>query len=175
MPVQIVNNNQPIKNTYYHCFKLSDSSYALFDAKMDMPIVVGSTSIIQSTRLNSNSLVFEYKLNSRSFFEKQAKLYFEMNKSANGYHKKQPLRYHYINPNGLFYHLFKLTNVSWSLFDMEFDMPLAYGGLSKVQAVLNHINENAVVFYYQKDTVVKDALKIWYVYRDKKIKYLQGR
>src|ERR1035437_541018 len=107
MPVQIVNNNQPIKNTYYHCFKLSDSLYALFDVKVDMPIVVGSTSIIQSAKLHPNSLVFNYELNPRSFFEKKTKLYLEMNKNANSRHQKPPLRYHYIDSNNIFYHLFK--------------------------------------------------------------------
>ena len=73
MPVTNVNDKETIKKSkqkYYHCFKLNESNYALFDIKMDMPVVIGSSSIIQSTKLPANSFVFNYELNSRGIFEK---------------------------------------------------------------------------------------------------------
>jgi hypothetical protein len=178
MPAIIVNNNQNVKTpkpTYYHSFKLSDSSYALFDAKMDMPIVIGSVSIIQSAKLAATPLVFDYRFNSRLFFEKQSRLYVEMNKDANGKHQKPPLRYHNIDPLGLFYHLFKLTSTTWSLFGLEFDMPIAYGSYSRIQAVLNKINPDAIVFYYHEDVTNKNSFRVWYRYANKKVKYINGK
>ena len=169
------NKNQVIKKSiakYYHCFKLSDSSYALFDIKMDMPIIIGSTAVVQATKLPQNSFVFYYEIGSNFFFAKPPKLYLEMNKDASTTHQKPALRYHYIDPAGLQYHLFKMSPVLWSLFDIDFSMPLAYGSFSKIQAVLNNINENAVVFYYHEDIANKNSFKVWYRYADKKIKYV---
>ena len=178
MPANKVNNKQVIKKSvsnYYHCFKLSDSSCALFDIKMDMPIIVGSSSIIQSTKLPKNSSVFSYELNSSFFFEKDPNLYLTMNDNAEGNRQKPPLRYHYIDPKNIFYHVFKINTILYSLFDVEFDMPLAYGDSSKIQAVLNNINKEAIIFYYKEDLTVKKAFKVWYVYENKKISYLTGR
>jgi hypothetical protein len=178
MPANKVNNKQTIKKpapTYYHCFKLSDSSYAMFDIKMDMPIILGSSSIIQSTKLPTNSFVFDYELNSKDFFEKTPNLYMKMNDNAAGRHQKPPLRYHYINPNNTVYYVFKINTVLYSLFDIDFSMPLAYGDLSKTQAVLNNINKDSIIFYYKEDLVVKKAFKVWYIYENKKIRYITGR
>lgn len=178
MPKNKVNNKQVIKKpvpNYYHCFKLNDASYALFDIKMDMPIATGSSSIIQSTKLPKNSFVFSYELNSNSFFEKDPDLYMTMNDNAEGKHQKPPLRYHYIDPKNIFYHVFKINTILYSLFGVEFDMPLAYGDSSKIQAVLNNINKEAIIFYYKEDITIKKAFKVWYVYENKKISYLAGR
>ena len=169
------NNNQVIKKPnprYFHCFKLSESSYALFDIKMDMPLIIGSIAVIQSTKLPLGSLVFYYEINSRLFFEKPPKIYLEMNSDATATHQKPPIRYHYIDENMVQYHLFKMSPVLWSLFDMEFDMPLAYGSFNKVQAVLNNINKASSIYYYHEDITVKNSFKIWYQYKDKKIKYV---
>lgn len=168
-------NNQVIKKPvpkYYHCFKLSDSSYALFDSKVDMPLIIGSISLIQSTKLPQNSFVFYYEINSQFFFNKPPKNYLDMNTDATNVRQKPALRYHYIDPKGVQYHMFKLNSVLWSLFDIEFDMPLAYGSLSKVQAVINKVNETSVIYYYHEDVSVKNSFKVWYVYKNKKIEYL---
>ena len=98
---------------------------------MDMPIIIGSLSVIQSTKLPQNSLVFYYAINSKLFFEKDPRTYLTMNKDANGKHRKPPLRYHYIYKENIFYHVFKLNSVMYSIFDTEFDMPLAYGDFVK--------------------------------------------
>ena len=37
---------------------------------------------------------------------------------------------------------------------------------------MNHINEDAVIFYYKEDTTIKNSFKVWYIYEDKKIKYV---
>ena len=178
MPVTNVNDKETIKKSkqkYYHCFKLNESNYALFDIKMDMPVVIGSSSIIQSTKLPANSFVFNYELNSRGFFEKTPDLYLKINGDAEGKHQKPPLRYHYINPKITLYFVFKINTVLYSLFDVEFDMPLAYGDFSKIQAVLNNINKDSTIFYYKEDLVVKKSFKVWYIYENKKIRYITGR
>lgn len=95
-----------------------------------------------------------------------------MNTDATNVRQKPALRYHYIDPKGVQYHMFKLNSVLWSLFDIEFDMPLAYGSLSKVQAVINKVNETSVIYYYHEDVSVKNSFKVWYVYKNKKIEYL---
>lgn len=44
----VINKSEP---KYFQCFKLNDSSYALFDIKMDMPLIIASLPIITSTLL----------------------------------------------------------------------------------------------------------------------------
>jgi len=177
--VNKVNDKGIIKNkvipSYYHCFKLNDASYALFDSKMDVPIIISSLSVIQSTKLPQNSFVFYYEINLRFFFEKNPKTYLTMNKDANGKHQKPPLRYHYIDKKNIFYHVFKLNSILYSIFGVEYDMPLAHGDFSKIQNIMNHINEDAVIFYYKEDTTIKNSFKVWYIYKNKKIRYVTGR
>jgi len=177
MLITNVNNNKIINKpipAYYHCFKLSDSSYALFDIKMDMPMIIGSSTIITSTKLNKDSSVFLYEINSHLFFEKPPSLYMKMNEEHNVVHRKPPLRYHYIDKKSVIYYVFKMTPTLYVIFDTDFSMPLAYGSVNKIQAVLNNINENSQVFYYREDMTIKNSFKIWYVYKNKKLSYLHG-
>ena len=162
-----VNDNKNIKNpTYYQCFKLNDTYYALFDIKMDMPILVESLAIVKSIKLPLNSLVFYYELNSQSFFEKPPIKYIDI--QGNGKHQKPPLRYNYIDSKKLTYHHFRLTPVLSTLFDDQFTMPLAYGGNQKIQAVLNNINKQSTIFYYKEDLNVPNSFKLFMRYQGKK-------
>lgn len=161
-----VNDKQVIKTyTYYHCFKLSESSYALFDAKMDMPIVIGSLSVIKATKLSPNSVVFLYIMRSGLFFEKGAKKTIEL--GGNVTHKKPPLRYHYTDAESLVYHHFKLNGVLSVLFDSDFHMPIAYGSNQKIQAIINKINKKSIIFYYKEDGSIKHAFKLFMTYEGK--------
>jgi hypothetical protein len=160
-----VNNKLVIKipkPMYFHCFKLSDSSYALFDIKMDMPLVIGSLSIIQSTKLPTNSTVFYYEVNNKDFFEKLPKKIIDVR--GTGSRTKAPLRYNYIDNKMLFYHHFKISNISSVLFDSRFDMPLAYNSNQKIQAVLNVIPKTSTIFYYKEDLLVKNSFKLFMTY-----------
>ena len=159
-------NKKQNPSHYYHCFKLNSSSYALFDIKMDMPIVIGSITIIKSVKLPSNSLVFYYELNSQHFFEKKPSKYIEI--KGEGKHQKPPLRYHYINDISIFYHHFKLSPVVSVIFDNKFNMPLAYGSNQKIQSILNNINQEAIIFYYKEDLSIKNSFKLFMIYNGKK-------
>ena len=162
MPIQIVNNNQSIKNTYYHCFKLSDSSYALFDIKMDMPITLGSLSIIKTVKLPKSALVYFYKINNKSgFFEKGPDKFIDV--SGEGKHIKPPLRYQYVDPKTIFYHHFKMSNVLSVIFGDDFDMPLMYGNNQKIQMVKNQIGKDKQIFVYKEDLTFKNSFKLWQV------------
>ena len=161
-----VNDKQVIKTyTYYHCFKLSESSYALFDAKMNMPIVIGSLSVIKSTKISPNSVVFLYSRKSQFLFEKGAKKTIELGGSVK--HTKPPLRYHYIDDSKLFYNHFKLSGVLSVLFDDDFHMPIAYGSNQKIQAILNKISKQATVYYYKEDASIKHSFKMFMTYESK--------
>jgi hypothetical protein len=164
MPAIKVNDKQVIKNQkFYHCFKLNDNHYALFDSKMDMPITIGSIAIIKSVQLPKDSLTFYYKLNSQFFFEKGPEKYIEI--KGGGKHQKSPLRYNYIDPDAVIYHHFKLSPVLSVIFDLRFDMPLAHGSNQKVQAILNNINDSTTVFYYKEDMSVKNSFKFYMKYK----------
>ena len=151
------------KPTYYHCFKLNDSNYALFDIKIDMPIVIGSIAIIKSTKLPLNSLVFYYEIGSLGFFTKGPEKYMKMDDNANGKHQKPPLKQTYI-PNDLFYHHFKLSDTESALFCESFKNPVRYGSNDKIQVVINNINKDAKIFYYREDVSIKNSFKLWDMY-----------
>jgi hypothetical protein len=171
MPENKVNDKEAIKiPKYYHCFRISDTEYALFDIKMDMPLIIGSIAIIKSVKLPPNSFVFYYELNSRMFFEKGPEKYIEI--KGEGKHRKAPLRYHYMEKDKLFYHHFKISTVLSVLFDDRFDMPLSYGSNQKIQAVLNKINNLATIFYYKEDVAVKKSFKLFMSYKGKGVKSL---
>jgi hypothetical protein len=169
MPTNKVNDKEVIKKQpkpkYYHCFKLSETNDALFDAKMDMPIVIGSIAIIKSTKLPPNSFVFYYELNSQMFFEKGPNKYIEI--KGEGLHQKPPLRYHYLDPNKFLYHHFKISPVLSVIFDDEFGMPLAYGSNQRIQAVINKISKTSTIFYYKEDIAVKNSFKLFMTYKGK--------
>lgn len=159
--------NQVIKRpNYYHCFKLSESQSAIFDIKMDMPIVIGSTAIIQSMLLPQNSIVFLYKTDGEGMFVKGAKKTIEV--KGEGKHTKPPLRYHYLNNLSVTYHHFKLSNVLSVMFDDDFSMPLVYGSNQKVQTLINKINKAATIFYYKEDPAVKHSFKMFMTYKGKR-------
>jgi hypothetical protein len=172
MPANEVNNKETIKKQskpkYYHCFKLSETNYALFDAKMDMPIIIGSIAIVKSAKLPPNSIVFYYELNSHFFFEKGANKYIEI--KGEGIHQKPPLRYHYLNPDKFSYHHFKITPVLSVIFDDEFDSPLAYGSNQRVQAIINKISKTSTIFYYKEDARVEHSFKLFMIYKGKRLK-----
>lgn len=168
MPAINVNDKLVIKTySYYHCFRLSESEYAMFDAKMDMPIVIGSLAIIKTMLLPQNSIVFLYKEGQQYNFEKGAKKTIEV--SGEGKRKKPPLRYHTIKTESMIYHHFKLSTVLSVLFDDDFKMPITYGSNQKIQAVLNKINKDATVFYYKEDPAIKNSFKLFMTYKGKKV------
>lgn len=163
MPDEKVNNNQTIKTPiYYHCFKLNDAYYALFDMRMDMPISVGSLAIIKSVKLPKNSLIYFYKTGGKSlYFEKGPNKFIEINGEVK--HRKPPLRYAYIDENTIFYHHFKLSNVLSVIFGDSFDMPLMYGGNQKIQMIKNQIDKSKQIFVYKEDLAFKNSFKLWMV------------
>ena len=164
-----VNSKETIKKLpppkYFHCFRLNESNYAIFDMKMDMPIVIGSIAIIKSMKLPENSFVFYYEIRSKGYFEQGPEKYIEV--KGDGKHTKPPLRYHYLDKRKLVYHHFKLSPVLSVLFDDTFDMPLAYGSNQKIQAVINLIDKSATIFYYKEDATVKNSFKLWMLYKGK--------
>jgi hypothetical protein len=169
MPDVIVNDKQTIirlpEPRYFHCYKLNESNVALFDVKMDMPIVIGSIAIIKSCKLPPNSTVFYYKLMAEGFFAKGADKFMEID--GDGKHIKPPLRYHYVDPQRLMYHHFKLSPVVSVLFDDRFTMPIVYGSNQKVQAVINKVSKAASIFYYKEDVTFKHSFKLWMMYKGK--------
>jgi hypothetical protein len=163
-----VNSKNVIKITppkYFHCFKLSDSSYALFDIKMDMPIIIGSLAIIKSTQLPTNSIVFYYEIKSKGFFEKRPEKTIDV--KGDGKHQKAPLRYHNLKREPGVYHHFKLTPILFSFWDNEFDMPIVYGSNQKVQATINNIADGSIVYYYKEDANVKNSFKQYMTFESK--------
>ncbi len=166
-----VNSKIVIKTTppkYFHCFKLSESSYALFDIKMDMPIVVGSLSIIKSTQLSKNSIVFYYRIGSKGFFEKWPDKTIEIHGEVP--HQKVPLRYHYIEKNQFIYHVFKLSPVLYVLWDNTVDMPIIYGSYQRLQATINQIPKNSTIYYYKEDVTVKNSFKFYMMFEGREEK-----
>lgn len=163
--IKVNNKLVIIKPKYFHCFKLSESSYALFDIKMDMPIVIGSLAIIKSIRLPQNSTVFYYELNSKNFFEKGPKKTIDI--IGEGKHIKAPLRYHYVKERELFYHYFQLTPVLSVLFDSDFSTPIVYGSNQKIQAVMNHLVKGVTILYYKEDFTVKNSFKFFMMFEGK--------
>ena len=161
-------NQKEIPKKYYHCFKLSDSKYVLFDIKIDIPLIVGSLGVIKSFQLPENSLVFYYKLNQKGFFEKFPEKYIEI--VGINEHTKPPLRFHVMDKDQLFYHHFKVSNVLSSLYDTTFKMPVMYGSNQKIQAILNNIPTSATIFYYKEDASFKKSFKLFMTYSGKKIK-----
>ena len=169
MPTSTVNNNLTIKTdkeiSYYQCFKLSDSQYVIFDAKMDMPLYIGSLNVIKSMNLPQGSLVYYYEPTAKFYFAKTPDLYIKI--EGQGKHTKPPLRYNYMDEKKLIYHHFKLTPVLSVLFDDRFDMPLAYGSNQRVFAVINKIPKADTVFYYKEDLNYKNSFKLYMTYEGK--------
>ena len=152
---------------YFHCFKLSESSYALFDIKMDMPLMIGSIAIIKSLKLPSNSIVFYYHINdNKGYFEKMPEKTIDV--QGEGTYLKPPLRYHHVNDKKKFYHVFKLTPILFVLWDDDVSMPIAYGSYQRIQATLNIIPKDATVFYYKEDASVKHSFKFYTLFEGKK-------
>ena len=163
-----VNDKIVIKTTppkYFHCFKLSESSYALFGIKMDMPIIVGSLAIIKSTKLPKNSIVFYYKIGSMGYFEKGPEKTIEINGEVP--HQKPPLRYHYIEKGEFLYHVFKLSPVLYVLWDSSVKMPIIYGSNQKLQATLNQLPKTVTIYYYKEDVTVKNSFKFYMMFEGK--------
>jgi hypothetical protein len=166
MPANNVNDKQGIKKAeprYYHCFRLNQNNYAIFDIKMDMPILIGSVAIVKSMKLPDGAVVFSYKIGRDGYFEKTPQKYVEV--KGDGKHQKPPLRYHIIHPHKIIYHHFKLSPIVCVIFDDEFDMPIAYGSNQKIQGVINNVNKNSKILYYQEDKGLKNSFK-WYMTYD---------
>ena len=164
-----VNSKIVIKTTppkFFHCFRLSESSYALFDIKMDMPIVIGSLAIIKSTRLPQNSIVFYYKIGTNGYFEKAPDKTIEVNGEVP--HQKAPLRYHYVGKDETIYHVFKLSSVLYVLWDSDIKTPIVYGSNQKLQAVINKTPKGSTIYYYKEDLSVKNSFKFYMMYEGNK-------
>lgn len=159
-------NQKVIINTppsYYHCFKLSNSSYALFDAKMDMPVVIGSIAIIKGTKLPKNSTVFYYELNnSKGYFEKAPSKTIDVKGDVS--QKKPPLKYHYVSDKEFVYHVFKLSPILYVLWDSDISSPIIYGSFQRLQATLNKITNISSIFYYKEDMSVKNSFKFYMMF-----------
>lgn len=169
MPTATVNNNSTIKTEkdilYYQCFKLTDSQYAIFDGKVDMPVFIGSLNVIKSMKLPDNTLVYYYEPTSKFYFAKTPDIYIQI--KGEGKHTKPPLRYNYMDEKKLVYHHFKLSPILSVLFDDRFDMPLAYGSNQKVFGVINKIPKADTVFYYKEDLNYKNSFKLYMTYEGK--------
>ena len=150
---------------YFHCFKLSESSYALFDIKMDMPIIIGSLAIIKSTKLPKNSITFYYEINSKGYFEKRPEKTIDIKGEVP--HQKAPLRYHYIDKDELLYHVFKLSSVLYVLWDSNVKMPIMYGSNQKLQATINQLSKSCTIYYYKEDFSVKNSFKFYMMFEGK--------
>lgn len=162
--VNSIINNPPV--SYFHCYKINNINYAMFDVKMDMPIVIGSYAIIKSTKLPQNSVVWSYDISKKGYFEKVPEKTIEI--QGDGKHTKAPLRYNYIDKKNLIYHHFKLSNILYVLWDERFDMPIAYGSSQRIQAVVNQIPKTSTIYYYKEDLAVKNSFKFYYAYDGKK-------
>lgn len=152
---------------YFHCFKLSDSLYALFDIKMDMPVVIGSLAIIKSTKVPTNSVVFYYEINeSKGYFEKLPTYTIDIS-GGKIVKLKPPLRYHYVDDKVKIYHVFKLTPILYALWDNTVDMPIVYDSFQRVQATLNIIPKDSTIYYYKEDLIVKNSFKFYMLFKGK--------
>ena len=133
---------------------------------MDMPIFIGSLSIIKSIKLPTNSIVFYYKIGSKGCFEKSPEKTIEI--IGEGTHQKPPKRFHDIDDKMLEYHCFKLSQIESVLFDGDFSMPIAYGSNQRIQATINKIPKNSVIYYYKEDVSVKNSFKFFMIFEGKK-------
>jgi len=148
---------------YFHCYKLNDSSYAFFDIKMDMPIIIGSIAIIKSIKLPSNSTTFYYEINKDGYFEKGPEKTIKV--GGDGTHTKPPLRFHDINKKNTVYHLFILSTILSVLWDDDFSMPITYGSNQRIQSVINQLPKNSTIFYYKEDVTVKNSFKLYMTFK----------
>lgn len=149
---------------YFHCFKLSDSLYALFDVKMDMPIVIGSIAIIKTTKLPKGAIVFYYEINTgKGYFEKLPGKTIDVKGDVP--HQKPPLRYHYVSEKELFYQVFKLTPVLYALWDSDVSSPIIYGSYQRLQATINKIPKGSTIYYYKEDATVKNSFKFYALFK----------
>jgi len=159
-------NDKVIINTppsYFHCFKLTDSSYAIFDSKMDMPVVIGSLALIKGTKLPRNSTVFYYEISSKGYFEKLPDKTIEV--KGDVVHRKPPLRYHYISEKELFYQVFKLSPILYVLWDSDVSSPIIYGSYQRLQATINKIPQGSTIYYYKEDLTVKNSFKYYAIFK----------
>lgn len=157
---------------FYHCFKLSDVYYALFDEKVDMPIAIESLPIIKTVGLPLNSYIFYYEMHDGYFQKPPEKL---IDIKGNAHHQKPPLRFRKLDNKQLFYHHFKISPVLSVLFDDQFDMPIVHGSNQKVQATISQIKREATIFYYKEDVTLKPSFKLYMTYRGKKPQNVQPK
>lgn len=157
------------KKSYYHCFKLSDSEYFLFDVKLDMPIAKGSIAIIKNIQLPKNAVVFYYVVNpSELNFKKTADKTIEI--KGDNRQQKPPIRYKKMDKNSLFFHHFRISPTVSVLFDEYFDMPIMYGSNDKINATITNMDASKTIFYYKEDTTVKNSFSLYLVYAGKEPK-----
>lgn len=165
MPEPEVKQKKSIKTPrYYHCFKISDSEYVLFDVKLDMPLVQGSLSLIKGVKLPDGAVVWSYHAPNGVFVKTAART---MEIDGDAKFIKPPLRFKKVDPIAIVYHHFKLSPVLSVLFD-TFDMPIIYGDNQKVQATINKIGKEKTIFYYKEDGSFKNSFKMWMTYEGKK-------
>lgn len=167
MPVVEVNVKKSIKKPhYYHCFKISDSEYTLFDVKMDMPMIVGSIAIVKSLKLPENSVVFYYHAPVIAF-EKPPMKTIEI--KGDGKYMKPPMRFKKLEKGGFkIFHHFRLSSVLSAFFDEDMDMPVIYGDNQKVQATVTKLDKTNTIVYYKEDGALKNSFKMWMIYEGKK-------
>jgi len=166
MPTVEVNQKKTIKiPRYFHCLKLNDSSYVLFDVKMDMPMIIGSIAIVKSLKLPEGSVVWYYH-SPNGFFQKTPSKTIEID--GDGKYRKPPLRFKKLDPRWPIYHHFKLSPVLSALFDGTFEMPIIYGDNQKVEATISKLDKTTSIFYYKEDMSFKNSFKWWMTYEGKK-------
>lgn len=163
MPEQLVNLK---KISYFHCFKLNDSSYALFDSKLDMPLLIGSIAVIKAIKLPTTHIVFFYKAIPKIYFQKAIEKFIDI--TGENVKTKPPLRYKKMDDVTIIYHHFKISPILSVLFDSEMDVPIAYGSNQKIQSVLNRINKKSTILYYKEDITLKNSYKYFMQYEGKK-------
>jgi hypothetical protein len=164
---QIVNLKKPAPS-YFHCFKLNDSSYVLFDNKLDMPLLIGSIAVIKSIKLPTNHFVFFYKTNPKLYFQKAVEKLIDI--TGENAKIKPPLRFKKIDDTMIIYHHFKINPAVSALFDVEMNIPIMYGSNQKIQMMLNKINKSSTILYYKEDVMLKKSYKYFMQYNGKKNK-----
>lgn len=167
MPVQEVNAKTIIiKKTprYYHCFKLSDSEYVLFDNLMDIPICRGSIEIMQGVKLPQGAIVWYYKTVTQKAVSFQ--LTPEKTIDVSGgetLRTKPPKKIKGVEPSVFVYHHFRLSPTLSALYDMWLDVPVAYGDNQKIDRVKREFGDTISIITYKESLRIKNSFSVYHI------------
>lgn len=165
MPTVEVNVKKTIKTPhYYHCFKLSDSEYVMFDNLMDIPIIRGSIEIIQGVKLPEGSVVWYY----RPLGQKSAVFQLTPEKTIDvsggkTLRIKPPKKIKGVDPSSFIYHHFRLSPVLSALYDVSLDVPVAYGDNQKIDRIKNKFGSAITVITYKESLRIKNSFSMYHI------------